>query len=522
MIPKLLDEEPSLQHDSNHADCTDKVAEHWLQSLVDDTNKDHTKTNDNDKAHGSWFIRNTSARDDTTKISKDILPEPRIGLGIVHALAGSKHQNKNNETAIDVTGQRRERKSVLPMQSWTRVEGLLAEQGIHLENREKQEGGSVATSRTRSTLTYYGTSLVFYNHQVKTKIRMRIRYYLSYIKNEDGTIAAVQREGATKDKGFLELKVKSPRASDPGSVDKYRLSVSDDLVAQLVNLDPTAPDFLSQLDIVKQGVQKESKEEQSALIDTMFHVIGKLAKRKASFIRPSLVVTYERSAFTFNEPNYPVPALKKTTKNKRQSSRQMDRLLKKSRHGPRLANVFQWRRGRSASKGQVQSSETSSSGNDSETQDLTLHPEGAPVMNATQNVQFHDIEYQFTIDRNVRALYPLLPKKGASQMPVAEHFDLANKTELMRYPSEARVVEFKEPLVVATLPEKDRSPIHNFLVHILVDRMQSEIMFGDYDENVGKYGNFRRRLMEEHHTNRIKNHQIRIDFSGTGEYENEA
>ena len=103
-------------------------------------------------------------------------------------------------------------------------------------------------------------------------------------------------------------------------------------------------------------------------------------------------------------------------------------------------------------------------------------------------------------------------------MPIVEHFDVSNHTELMRYPAEARVIEFKEPLVVAELPRKDRSDDHNTLIRVLVEKMESLIMWGDYDANIGKYGNLRSRLMQEHKTNRIKNELIEIDFSGKGEY----
>lgn len=474
----------------------------------------------------AWYKRNSTALEEPRQIRKLILPQPRLGLEFVRALQDATQTKKTN----DITGKRRERKSVLPKETWADVQEQLQVRGIQLESREKP---GEADGRTKATVTYYGTSAVFYNHQVRTKIRMRIRYYASYEKSDDGIISNVRREGSTKDKGFLELKVKSPRAYDENSVDKYRLLVSDHLVAQLVNLDPTEATFLNELDIVKQAIQKESKDDQANLINTVFHVIGTLAKRKSAFIRPSLVVSYERSAYKYIEKDYPIPSTERSGKRDRSHFSRSSK--KESSKAPRITSMFRWRRrcGRPsvAVADKLESTETASSGEheDSETHQL-LKMDGifhsnelsleTPLIGPSpkEKVKLHDIEYQFTIDKDVRAHYALLPLKGATRMPVAEHLYPENKSELMRYPSEARVVEFKEPLAVATLPERDRSTTHNSLIHVLVDRMQAEIMWGDYDENIGKYGNFRGRLMAEHRTNRIKNEKIQIDFSGTGEY----
>ena len=467
----------------------------------------------------NWYIRNATALEEPRALRKLVLPKPREGLDFVRALQEATESKKTN----DITGKRRERKSVLPKETWATVEEELQARGIRLESREKP---GAADGRIKATLTYYGTSAVFFNHQVRTKIRMRIRYYVSYEKTVDGTIFNVRREGATKDKGFLELKVKSPRAYDENSVDKYRLLVSDYLIAQLINLDATEATFLNDLDLVRQSVEKELNVDQAKLIGVVFHIIGKLAKRKPAFNRPSLVISYERSAYKYIEEDYPIPV--STPSSKRQRSHVGRSSSKKSSKAPRIASVFHWRRRRGSQAvpvDKLESTDTAPEDRDSEDQHPSgiFHSEMASLAEPLtkpppENVKLLDIEYQFTIDKHVRAHYPLLPVPGATRMPVAEHFDVANKTELMRYPSNARVVEFKEPIIVASLPEKDRSTTHNSLVHVLVDRMQAEIMWGDYDENIGKYGNFRSRIVQEHRTNRIKNKQIQIDFTGTGKY----
>ncbi|CAB9524537.1 expressed unknown protein [Seminavis robusta] len=527
MIPKQI-EAPRLVRDDFHdealIDLTDnKVDQQQQQSLpaVEDNGEtNRTPNNDGDSASCTWYVRNTKAQTNPGDMGKLIIAESRVGLGFVQALQAAT-QTKQKKTN-DITGKRRERKSVIPQDTWTQVQQKLQDQGIQLVSREK---GGVGEGRTKATLTYYGTSAVFYNHQVKTKIRMRIRYYLSYIRKEDGSIVDVQREGATKNKGFLELKVKSPRAFEENSVDKYRVLVPDSLIAQLVNLESTEPNFLQSLEVIKEAIKDEDTADQADVIDTMFAVMGKLAKRKPSFIRPSLVVSYERSAFKFIEQDYPIPVF--TKPNKKRNLSEVRSSKRRATKLPKLSSILHWNKKRTSNDKMESSSthaasESSTDGHEEEYK--ALKKEGLmfrPTKEAADNNinhELHDIEYQFTVDRNVRAHYPLLPIAGADRMPIAEHFDVSNQTELMKYPSDSRVVEFKEPLAVATLPKKDRSCTHEILIQVLVQRMQSEIQFGDYDDNVGKYGNFRRRLMEEHHTNRIKNEMIQIDFSGKAKY----
>lgn len=488
--------------------------EQWLISFDDNTMTTETasssSSSDEEDEHESakWYSRNDTALKDPREMRKLILGQSRVGLDIVQALQSSTASKKK----VDVTGKRRERKSVLPQNVWGEVQQQLKDEGIELVNREK---GGAAEGRTRATLTYYGTSAMFYNHQVKTKIRMRIRYYLSYVRQADGEITDVQREGATQTNGFLELKVKSPRAFEENSVDKYRLLVPDALISKLVNLDATQDTFLNELELVKEEIQSQNPEKKT-LIETMFGILGKLAQRKSAFIRPSLVISYERSAYKYVEKDYPIPV--KETNSKKRSRSQVQSSKKTSKKLPRLAKVFPWRRRKNRTQpvdNKPDGSETSiTEGHHDEVASLTSHT----TADTDASVEHHDIEYQFTIDRNVRAHYPLLPLAGAVHMPIAEHFDVANRTELMSYPTQARVIEFKEPLVVAELPNKDRSDDHNTLINVLVSKMESLIMWGDYDENIGKYGNLRSRLMQEHKTNRIKNEQIKIDFTGTGEY----
>lgn len=509
-----LKTESSTETKPTTQNTAESQEEQWLISFDDSMTTSDSEDDEEEYNTNKWYARNDTALTNLRAIRKLVLGQARVGLNMVNALQASTVSKKK----VDVTGKRRERKSVLPQNIWGEVQQQLREEGIELVNREK---AGAAEGRTRATMTYYGTSAVFYNHQVRTKIRMRIRYYLSYVKLADGTLTDVQREGATQNMGFLELKVKSPRAFEENSVDKYRLLVSDENIAQLINLDATQDSFLNQLDSVKQAIQNKNME-QATLIDTMFGIFGDLAQRKPAFIRPSMVISYERSAYKYVEKNYPIP-VKPVTNNKKKRSRSTSK--KSAKKLSKLSKIFhRSRRTSPIHEKHVEGTESTSSTTDAHRDELeSLTSDGffnEPLTDAatTANVEYHDIEYQFTIDRGVRAHYPLLPKAGAKRMPIAEHFDVANRTELMRYPAEARVIEFKEPLVVAELPKKGRSEDHNTLIKVLVAKMESLIMWGDYDANIGKYGNLRSRLVQEHKTNRIKNEMIEIDFSGTGHY----
>lgn len=477
------------------------------------------------------YKRNTIADEDPRELRKLIIAEPRVGLRFIQLL---QEASEGQKKTIDVTGKRRERKSVLDASVWEKAQSELMDKGIILESREK---GEASSDRARATLTYYGSSAVFFNHQVKTKLRMRIRYYLSYTRTSEGKIVDVQREGVTKDKGFLELKVKSPRAFEENSVDKYRLLVSDTLISELINLDATHPNFLQDMQRLSADILRDNEGKEELTV-TMFSIMAALAKRKPAFIRPSLVITYERSAFKYIEKNYPV---KKT---KDDQTHRVSYRTRKSRRGYKLlSSAIRWictgrRSAQHISLEKQESTEPVSDITDNQkptaptkqslklldddaTNDdcwLLIGDEATPCNIRCKDVEFHDIEYQFTIDKYVRAHYPLLPIKGATVMPVVEHFDSTNQTEIMRYPTNARVVEFKEPLLVANLPRRYRTATHNGFLDFLVERMREYILFSCYDENVGKYGNFRRRLMEEKSTDRIKNTMIDIDLSGSGEY----
>ena len=220
MLP--IQEEHNLLTAANKQTPKQEVIDDWFvtpddssangSSSSDDELEDEGDKNNSDK----WYERNDAALTETRDMRKLFIGQARVGLDMVNSLQASAASKKK----VDVTGMRRERKSVLPQHIWGQVEQELSKEGIQLVNREK---AGAAEGRTRATLTYYGTSAVFFNHQVRTKIRMRIRYYLSYVRQPDGTLTDVQREGATKEKGFLELKVKSPRAFEENSVDKYRL-----------------------------------------------------------------------------------------------------------------------------------------------------------------------------------------------------------------------------------------------------------------------------------------------------------
>ena len=399
------------------------------------------------------FVKDTSARDNHRVMKRHVINRPNEGVALVRAL-------KVTEKGDSVTDCRRERKSVIPEAKWQKVIEDLKGFGVELQARDNP----IAAGRTGATLTYYGTSAVFLNHQVKTKIRMRIRYYVDYVRAGNEAPTDVHRSDKTLHEGFLEIKIKTPRASEENFVDKYRLVVPDDLIAKLVNLDPHSEQFEAQLrefcEAVKgSGADSGAMVNDPELVDVMCSVIKTLAKKSAAFIKPSLVITYERTGKMLREKDYPVPS----------GTRDETR----AKHWPlRL---------------------------------LSSHKKG-------RSVRPKDIEYQFTVDRRVRAHFPLLPTAGSTSMPVEAHFDSRLGTEIARYPDDVCVVEFKEPKEVAALNRDQRSATHNVLVDVLVRSMKDDIQWGDFDEQVGKYGNFRRRIVGEHQPRKGKNEQISVVF----------
>src|SRR5262245_17046956 len=142
---------------------------------------------------------NTAARDRRGALQSLKIKGSTQGIAIVNQL-------KATEDAASVTDCRRERKAPVSAATMNDMFERLRSKGVEFTSRERglQEG------RTNATLTFYGNSATFYNHQETTKIRMRVRYYVDYARDAEGVISDVKRSKKTATEGFLELKVKTP------------------------------------------------------------------------------------------------------------------------------------------------------------------------------------------------------------------------------------------------------------------------------------------------------------------------
>lgn len=392
------------------------------------------------------FVRNTAARDDYRLLGAVRLRRPLEGIHWVALL-------KATEEKASVTDCRRERKSPIRVTTFDAAIEALKARGIELRRREANSD----QGRVDTTLTYYGSAATFYNHQTQTKIRMRIRFYLSHGLGANGEKVDVRRAPSTSSSGFLELKVKNPRAAEESFVDKYRLVVPDSLLARLVNLDLEEGRFREGLSEIADEIKSSRDETGGALndprrVDAMFSLIASLGGRDRRFVRPSLVVTYARSGYKYDEKGYAF--------------------------SPQAQDAVGSLWGRRPPKEQ----------------------------------QTMDVQYQLTVDRDVRAHYPLLPLGDVGRMPVEAHFDPRFETEIARYPSDVRVLELKEPKRIAGLPRAARSETHNAFVDLLLKPMETDIQWGDFDEQVGKYGTFRRRIFEAHDPRKIVNEKVELDF----------
>ena len=158
------------------------------------------------------------------------------------------------------------------------------------------------------TYTFYGRGVYFWNFGVKTKIKMRARFYL--LKNENGDLT---RPVTMKNYSFLEIKVKNPSPNLQGSVAKYRTKIPDDLLYMLLSLDADNVEFGLKLKAVEDEVIAYNSNKNALKITNMFHVIKELSYKTREFIKPQLATSYERNAKKFREQNY---VFKKTLLNK--------------------------------------------------------------------------------------------------------------------------------------------------------------------------------------------------------------
>lgn len=348
-------------------------------------------------------------------------------------------------TQGSVTEYRREQKAPVSVAQFQAILDALAAQGIVFRPRESAKtSGSTCSDQSPTfsgTLTYYGNAATFNNHDDKTKIRMRIRYYIEgNTDSSTGEIQNVRRSKITEKLGFVELKVKNPRPGESGFVDKYRMMLPDKLVYQLIHLDPTADAFATDIATLRQQILALNSAEKvlnkPERVHAMLNAIAALAKRDPRFLKPHLVVSYARDGYAFQE-NYPIT-------------------VRKKKSGLKKLNCL----GSTSTLKQV------------------MQP----------------IEYQLTVDRNISAHLPLMPQHAEDPMPVAAHFDPRHKTEILRYPENIRVLEFKQPKPMALLPKPAQSAVQQHFSGVLLHALKTHRAWGDFATQTGKYGTFRAHL----------------------------
>jgi hypothetical protein len=380
---------------------------------------------------------------------------------------------------------RQEQKSVIPYQEWDRIEAVLKEKyGLHDKDAQKKivaaRGDSFRPEKNEvrfyyrdikapegkinTTFTLYGHGAKFENHGVETRVRMRTRFYLNCRKVAEGDAnnpydrEDCSRAGDTANMGHLEIKIKHPSPDKENGVNKYRILLDDKNLIKLYNVDPTnEAEFNKTIEELKKAALeinmkdvskiKDEKKKKAAekenieipvRVERMFETYKMMAKKNPRFIQPQYAISYERTGYGIEETAYP---MKQAGKKKKGI----------------MAKVL--RTGKKANK--------NSDAKDESTKTL---------------------EYQITVDKNVLAHLPMIPKTG-DKLPIADHFKAENKTVYARYPVPARVVEFKDPAEISNYGKASRSTTHNLIYDELIDAMENKKMDG-FTNNRGKAGHF--------------------------------
>ncbi|MCB9228446.1 MAG: hypothetical protein H6618_02455 [Deltaproteobacteria bacterium] len=335
----------------------------------------------------------------------------------------------------NTTNNRREKKSVLRQESWNSIQNFLKEQsGIHFVSREHEDPGKI-----RATVTFYGLSARFFNHGIMTKLRMRVRFYMTYQQSPSGEISAIMRSEASRTSGILELKIKNPSPSEEHSVHKYRISVPDALLIRLFSVRPgsrNAEKLFSEILEESEKKKLNPPGQDKMLLDTIHF----LAKRNPAFLKPLWVISYNRKALAFDEKQYPLAVT-----HKKEKSGLFSRFFKKTRPVP-------------------------------------------------PDQKFLSVQYQITMDENVRFHRPVWHKKS-DFIPLDIYFRNDSGTAFAAYPKDSVTVEFKVPAPVAWYGRKDRSRIHNILHDRLLIPMKDQIIQG-FSMERGKAGHLNTWLKE--------------------------
>lgn len=347
----------------------------------------------------------------------------------------------------NTTSNRKERKAVLLRSDWDRILNDLRSYPVRnipggkilFEARDTDQ----IPGRTNATVTYYGLAGKFYHHGVTTKMRMRVRFYVSYQETYEGRIHQVQRADSTKDGGMLELKIKNPGPSEEHSVHKYRMYVPDDLLERLFTVNPHSEDArILEQEILNVSKVHENRPESFELNKLFLSTLFSLGRSQPRFLQALWVITYNRKALAFTEPAYPLHFRPE------KAPHGLKTLVRK------LKKPFAFLK--KSSKEKIQE---------------------------TQAVQ-----YQITTDEHVKIHRPLTSLVGG-RLPVTDYFQEAQKTALASYPSQSIVIEFKDPAPVAWYDKPQRSEVHQILTEHLLNPMMTHMISG-FSTVRGKAGHF--------------------------------
>jgi hypothetical protein len=388
-------------------------------------------------------------------------PAQNIYLPIRQGKAWVALLRKTTHEASNTTTYRKETKAVVARSTWDNIRDELEIGGpargvepITLKLRDKPE----VEGRANGTFSIYGQTGEFENlGGLSTKIKVRARIYINFAPDYQ----SIQRSQATREVGYLEIKVKNPTHLEPSGVNKYRLVLPDETILALFHSDPHSPEFDSVLASLKKTAlamkDKESlAENKTDKIDAMLTVIKGISQLRGNssgesigkgFIKPRFITSYVRTSYKYKEKSYPMPI------------------------GVKLNPITCFLKGCLRMELPLDYK-------------LVASPEKT--------------EYQFTVDDHVEAFTPdaSLLDPTVKKIEVEKYYARDYKGVRVAYPSDSVTVEFKEPGAVASLRHTLRSPIHQFLDDHVTKAMHDGALPG-YLFNHGKAGNLSQKIKEE-------------------------
>ena len=216
---------------------------------------------------------------------------------------------RQSDQEQDTTSYRKEFKSVIDHSLTEKLLHELAQKKVgnawfryHKVNPKKidvSRRDEVTDGVINKTFTIYGRNLFFMNLGAKTKLKLRVRFYIEQL--QDGTL---QRSRTLSDQGFLEIKVKNPSLEHLSVTEKYRVKLPDAklrefyLLSQKQNYQESITSFFESL---KDPTGHKNKNRK---LEGLRHAISILAKIEPEFAKPKFATFYERASYKYVEKVY--------------------------------------------------------------------------------------------------------------------------------------------------------------------------------------------------------------------------